>query len=257
MRVPALTDLAGRGRTLALMERRLRPDEVADVLRRAAELDARAGPLELEADGSDGVDEDAVLEAALEAGFRSESVSTALAELRAGALVPIADGAVLSDQRAVPGPADSVERSVARLLDRERFFVRRRDGDRVTWVRGPRSWSDTLRLRRGPDLTSLYEVAVTVAPVPGEARSLVRVEARSDADPSDAVISGALGGGVGLAGGASLWAASADIAWLLASMPVAAVLGIWRWRESRRDARRRTSEVADALSRLLDALERR
>lgn len=239
------------------MERRLQPDQVAQVLRRAAELEAEAGFTGVEPDGPEGVDETAVLEAAVEAGFRPESVSTALAELRAGALEHLPSPATVVDQRAVSGPAAAVERAAARLLDRERFAVRRRDGDRVVWVRGPRSWSDTLRLRRGPDLTSLHEVTVTVAPVPGCTTSLVRVEARSDADDSDALVSGALGGGVGLAGGASLWAASADLAWLLASLPVAAVLAMWRWRDARRDARRRTSEVADALSRLLDAIERR
>ena len=241
------------------MERRLRPDEVALVLRRAAELEASlpasvGGELEL----YDGVDEASVLEAAEEAGFSTAAVSTALAELRAGALDAGAlPSRLVVDQRVVPGDAVIVGRVVERLLDRERFAVRRRDGDRVVWVRGPHSWSDALRLRRGPDLRGLDEVSVTVAAVPGESRSLVRVEAAVLVDPSDAPVAGALGGGIGLAGGASIWAASGDVAWLLASLPVAGVLAVWRWRESRREALRESAEVADALSRLLDAIDRR
>jgi hypothetical protein len=240
------------------VERRLRPDEVADVLRRAAELDADApeGDLEPEVGDLVGVDEGSVLDAAVEAGFRAESVSTALAELRAGSLSEVPPTGCVADQRPVSGTPASVGRSVGRLLDRERFTVRRRDGDRVTWVRAPRAWSDVLRLRRGPDLSALREVSITIAPVPGRDACLVRAEALTDAEPADAAVAGALGGGIGLAGGASLWAVSADLAFLAASVPVAGVLAVWRWREARREARRRTGEVADALSRLLDALDR-
>jgi 8-oxo-dGTP pyrophosphatase MutT (NUDIX family) len=240
------------------VEWRLRPDEVALVLRRAAELDAAlplgAGtdPLDL-----DGVDEAAVLEAAEEAGFTHTSVSTALAELRAGALAEVPAQGVLADQRVVTGPVPAVARSVERVLDRERFFLKRRDGDRLVWVRGPRSWSDALRLRRGPNLTVLDEVTVSAAPVPGENRTLVRVETAHRVDPNDAPIAGAMGGGLGLAGGASFWAVSGDPAWLVAAVPLAGVLAAWRWRESRRDAIRQSSEVNDALSRLLDAVDRR
>jgi hypothetical protein len=241
------------------VERRLRPEEVALVLHRAAELDAAlppgsgADPLEL----VDGVDEAAVLEAAEEAGFTSGSVSTALAELRAGALAELPPTGVLVDQRVVPGPAAVVGRSVERILDRERFFLRRRDGDRLVWVRGPRSWSDALRLRRGPNLGALEEVVVSTATVPGEARTLVRVETAQLVDAGDAPVAGAMGGGLGLAGGATFWAASGDPAWLVASVPLAGVLAAWRWRESRREALRHSSELQDALSRLLDAIDRR
>jgi hypothetical protein len=240
------------------VERRLRPDEVAEVLRRAADLDAATGGDLVPVDGSlEGVAEDAVLDAAVEAGFRPESVSTALAELRAGALAAVPPVGCVVDQRPVTGHPAAVERVLERILDRERFTIRRRDGDRVTWVRSPRAWSDVLRLRRGPDLSALTEVSLTVAEVPGEGTCLVRAEARTDTEPSDAVVTGALGGGVGLAGGATLWAVSADVAFLVASVPVAAVLGVWRWRDTRREARRRAGEVSDALSRLLDATARR
>jgi hypothetical protein len=241
------------------VDRRLRPDEVAIVLRRAAELDAAlpAGSGGDDLDLVDGVDEESVLEAAEEAGFSQPAVSTALAELRAGSLEPATPVGLIIDQRIVPGAAPIVDRVVERLLDRERFCIRRRDGDRVVWVRGPRSWSDALRLRRGPDLRPLDEVSVTVAAVPGESRTLVRVESAHRADPGDAAVAGAMGGGIGLAGGASLWAASSDPAWLIASVPLAGVLGVWRWRESRRETLRQSSEVTDALSRLLDAVDRR
>jgi hypothetical protein len=240
------------------MDRRLRPDEVALVLRRAAELDSalparRDDPLA----PVDDVDETAVLEAAEEAGFSPTSVSTALAELRAGSLAEVPTDGLLVDQRVVPGAATVVGRVIERILDRERFFVRRRDGDRLVWVRGPRSWSDTLRLRRGPNLAALDEVTVSVAAVPGETRTLVRVESAHRIDPSDAPVAGAIGGGLGLTGGASLWVLAGDPAIMVAAVPLAGVLGLWRWREARREALRRSSEVADALSRLLDSVDRR
>jgi 8-oxo-dGTP pyrophosphatase MutT (NUDIX family) len=244
---------------VAVEDWRLRPDEVALVLRRAAELDAAlpAGTVGGTLEPFDGVDETAVIEAAEEAGFTHTSVSTALAELRAGALAELPPTGLLVDQRVVPGHAPLVARTVERLLDRERFFVRRRDGDRFVWARGPRSWSDSLRLRRGPGLGALDEVTVCVAAVPGESRTLVRLESAHRVDPTDAPVAGALGGGLGLTGGASLWAVSGDLAWLAASVPVAGVLALWRWREARREALRQSSEVADALSRLLDAVDRR
>jgi hypothetical protein len=241
------------------VDRRLQPDEVALVLRRAAELDAvrPADPLSDPLSPFDGVDETAVIEAAEEAGFTHVSVSTALAELRAGGLAEMPSTGVIVDQRVVHGPAPTIGRVAERILDRERFFLRRRDGERLVWVRGPRSWSDTLRLRRGPGLAALEEVTVCVAPVPGAQRTLVRVESIHRTDPGDAPIAGAMGGGLGLAGGASFWAASGDPAWLVAAVPLAGVLGIWRWRESRREVARQSGEVADALSRLLDAIDRR
>lgn len=228
------------------------------MLRRAAELDSSMPALAPGAgDPVDGVTELAVQEAAEEAGFTTESVSTALAELRAGALTEEPAAGSLVDQRLVRGDLGGVGRTVERILDRERFCVRRRDGDRVVWVRGPRSWSDALRLRRGPDLGPLADVSVTLAPVPGEVRTLVRVESSHRTDPADAPIAGAIGTGVGVGAGALVWAATGDPAWLVAGVPAGGVIGAWRWRDARREARLRTIEVADALSRLLDAIDRR
>ncbi|MEA2829224.1 MAG: hypothetical protein QOG43_3663 [Actinomycetota bacterium] len=116
----------------------LTDQEVALVLRRAAELDLR-----LDGDGS-GLDVALVEESAVDAGLSRQSVQTALAELRMGVLpastatVParrILGPPMLAVRRTVPGPAADVKARLGAHLGRELFRLRRDRGDLASWTR--------------------------------------------------------------------------------------------------------------------------
>jgi hypothetical protein len=119
------------------MAESLSQDQVAVVLRRAAELDRELGSA-----FQPGLDPAAVEQAALEAGLSRPAVRRALAELQAGLLdAPEArhrgllGPPTLSVTRTLPGPADEVERHLHRFLSDELFELRRHRGTRTTWVR--------------------------------------------------------------------------------------------------------------------------
>src|SRR5436190_10191356 len=114
----------------------LSEDQVAIVLRRAAELDHQLGfPHE------PGIDEATLEEAAVEAGLSPQALHRALAELRSGVLSPdprrhrgVLGDPTLTICRAVPGPLAEVERQLFRFLDGQLFELRRHRGTSSTWV---------------------------------------------------------------------------------------------------------------------------
>jgi len=116
----------------------LSQDQIALVLRRAAELDRELG-----AGCANGLDDAAVEQAAVEAGISSPAVRRALAEWRAGVLAEapqrprhrILGPPTLTVCRTVPGPAAVVEGQLHRFLREELFDLRRDMGARTTWVR--------------------------------------------------------------------------------------------------------------------------
>lgn len=120
------------------MQNGLTQDEIALVLRRAAEIDRELG-----SGGGSGLDDAAVEQAAVEAGISSPAVRRALAEWRAGVLVErpararrrILGPPTLTVCRAVPGPASVVEGQLHRFLHDELFELRRDLGSRTTWIR--------------------------------------------------------------------------------------------------------------------------
>lgn len=121
------------------MQDGLSQDEVALVLRRAAELDRELGT-----PGNDRCyDEAAVEQAALEAGLSQPAVRRALAEMRAGLLDAssrrparrVLGPPTLTVCRTVPGPVPEVERQIHRFLHEQLFQLRRDHGSRTTWVR--------------------------------------------------------------------------------------------------------------------------
>jgi len=117
---------------------RLDDEQIAQVLRRASELDGQAPS------GQAGLDLVLLEEAAVEAGLSRESVRRAVAELRAGAL-SIGSGAPakrvglgptsLTVARCVPGPYRAVNDILRRFLAKEQFHLRRDFGTTSRWTR--------------------------------------------------------------------------------------------------------------------------
>ncbi|MFP5319955.1 MAG: hypothetical protein ACLGI2_16895 [Acidimicrobiia bacterium] len=120
------------------MQDGLSQDQIALVLRRAAELDRELG-----AGCPSGLDDAAVEQAAVEAGISSPAVRRALAEWRAGVLAQapgrsrhrILGPPTLTVCRTLPGPVSVVEDQLHRFLRAELFDLRRDMGARTTWVR--------------------------------------------------------------------------------------------------------------------------
>ena len=117
---------------------RLDDEQIALVIRRASELDGQSPA------GQPGLDLVLLEEAAVEAGLSRESVRRAVAELRAGALVPTdatparrrrlgPDTVTVS--RCVPGPASQVDDILRRFLSKEQFHLRRDFGSSSIWTR--------------------------------------------------------------------------------------------------------------------------
>ncbi len=116
----------------------LTQDQVALVLRRAAELDRDLGAV----GPTGGLDAAAVEQAALEAGLSRSAVRRALSEFQAGLLVRparprrgILGPPTFELSRTVPGPADRVERHLHSFLRDQLFEMRRDLGHRTTWIR--------------------------------------------------------------------------------------------------------------------------
>ena len=163
----------------------LSQEEIALVLRRAAELDRDAS-----CQPGTGLDIVALEQVAVEAGITPQSVRRAVAELRAGVLdQPLAPRRAwlgpptLTVCRTVPGPVAVVEQQLHRFLARELFELRRDLGERTQWV--PRRGLDA-RVRRTIDkgvqrrliLREVNHVELSVIDEPGshDERVLVRVE---------------------------------------------------------------------------------
>ncbi len=100
----------------------LSQEEIAVVLRRAAELDRTQ-------DKSDRLDTAAVEAAAVEAGLSRPAVCQALAELRVGVIEPspgagqrvLLGPALLTVRRVVPGPLEAVKREMWAYLSAQLF----------------------------------------------------------------------------------------------------------------------------------------
>ena len=132
----------------------LTQDQIALVLRRAAELDRDLGSI----GPAGGLSPEAVEEAAVEAGLSRVAVRRALAELQSGLLQTPARPArsllgppTFELSRAVPGPPERVERQLHAFLRDQLFEMRRDMGSRTTWIRRRAALSTTgcLSSRRG------------------------------------------------------------------------------------------------------------
>ncbi len=248
----------------------LTEQEVAVVLRRAAELDHVA-----EGSGTGtGLDVALVEESAVEAGFSRQSVRTALAELRTGVLqasvtaVParrVLGPAAVTVRRTVPGPEADVVAQLRSRLGRELFRVQRERGGMVSWTRREDLGASVGRtvdkaVNKRLSLTEVRRVEVGVTAEPGSDGRRVLVVVRADVSRlcRDRGAWVATGGTVGalLAGGAVVLGTLVDPLLLLtapAGVGAAAAgygIGIKHYRT-------RVDSIEVSLEALLDDLERR
>jgi hypothetical protein len=247
------------------MEGGLTQEQIALVLRRAAELDR-----ETACEAGTGLDAATLELAAVEAGISRQSVRRALAELRAGVLER-EDGKrrawlgarTLTLCRTVPGPAPSLTQTLHRFLVRELFELRRDTGDRTSWI--PQQGLAS-RARRALDrgihrrliLREVQEVGLSVVEEPGSdgARVLVRldIDVRASRRVHGWIAGSAAvaGGGVALLGAAAV---GADPALLLTTGVGAGIAGMGQ-RIGSAIYRERVGNIESALGGVLDRLER-
>ena len=244
----------------------LTEQEVALVLRRAAELDIRAdvpGP---------GLDLATVEESAVEAGLSRQSVQTALAELRLGVLrgpeaaTPrrILGPAMVTVRRSVPGSEAAVKAALRTYLERELFRVRRERGDQASWARRDDIGANVRRTvdKKVSKRLSLFdvrrvEVGVTAEPGAGGGRVLVVVQAdvsRVCRDRGTVVTTGGIIGAA-MAGGSVLLGVLVNPL-LLMTLPLGAGTAAAAYGVGVGNYRRRVEEIEIALEALLDDLER-
>jgi hypothetical protein len=156
---------------------RLNSDEVALVLRRAADLEARTEGRAAD----DGFDAAAVEEAALEVGLSPAAVRQALAELHTGALATDrrrrpgrTHPSIVQVARLVPCPPEAIHGSADRYFQKQTLELRRRQ-DQTTFYRQRRDMAASLR--RGLDfngairLEGVSTLTMTTTPVGGIARA--------------------------------------------------------------------------------------
>ena len=250
-----VSDTQGRGR--------LTGDEVALVLRRAAEIDARSNQLPALCD----YDPAAVEEAASEVGLSPSAVRWALAELRVGSLAadegsadrrPVPAHTVV-EQRTVGRPPDAVLAALEGTLRGHLFESRRRTGDQAIF----RPRTDPLaKLRRKLNLggtiafdgVSGITVAVTPVGQDGEG-TLVRANAELATTRSNVVARAATAGsGVALVTGI-VGALVSEPALMIGAVPAGALITASGVRAGGRRWQQHRDEIADALAGLLDRLE--
>lgn len=239
---------------------RLSSDEVALVLRRAAELDAAD-----DRDAADGYEPAAVEEAAREVGLSPTAVRQAVAELRVGALPaePAARsrrGRALSsrtvcEQRLVAATPEVVLATVDRFMRTQMLELRRRSGDRSLY----RPRSDLVAsLRRTLDFGGAIKLeglrTVDVVVTEADDRTLVRVEAELASSRANAVAGGAAVGSVVAVTTGLVGAVLAEPVLVVGAVPAGAVLGGSGVRVAGARWRRRRDDVAEVLASLLDRL---
>lgn len=249
-----MTDTGRRGR--------LTSDEVAVVLRRAAEIDAadhRPGD-------ADGYDPAAIEEAAGEVGLSPAAVRQAVAELRVGSLAPqpatqpkrrvrtrAPDQIV--DQRRVAVAPDRVLPAIDRLLRAQMFLPGRRTEDRAVFR--PRD-DMAARLRRKLDFTRGIRLdgisCVTAIATPADGGTLVRVEAQLETSRSS-VMAGSAGAGAGVALAMGfVGALLSEAALVIAALPAGTVLAAGGMRARGQKWDRQREEISDSLAAVLDRL---
>ena len=236
--------------------------DISLVLRRAAELDRTDDP-------GDRLDVAAVEAAAVEAGLSRASVCQALAELRVGTLRADAHPgrALLAPsslvvRRLVPGPLDTVRRSVHRFLGDQLFVLQRDLGEVTRWARRDGllpSLRRSLDLNHRLTLATVRRLDVAIASDQGDDRSRVMVSVVADVSEHRTTQAWLLGGGVAAAAGV-MGATVATVGLdplLLVSLPTGAglVVGGHHWGQVR--YAQEVGRIETALAGLLDRLERR
>jgi hypothetical protein len=247
---------------------RLSSDEVALVLRRAADLEAQAEGRTVD----DGFDPAAVEEAALEVGLSPTAVRQALAELHTGALttdrtrhLAVGGPSTVTAARLVPTRIDVVHATAERFLRKQTFELRRRH-DEVAIYRLRRDM--VANLRRKLDFTGAIQldgvrsVTLTVSPAGSASasasaaeRCMVRLEAELGPARGRVAVA-STGMGVGAAGFTGLVGlVLGEGAVVAAALPIGAGFTAAGMGLGHRWLGRRRQEVAEVLDALLDVLE--
>lgn len=242
-------------------DRGLTHDQVAEVLARAAELDA-SGPLPSRS--AELVAPSVVEEAAVEAGLSRTAVRQALSEL-----VPVRPGLpqerpalpagnALSAVRRVPGAPDEVRAKVERFLRRQVFSRQRIFDAGSRWVPTRGLVATTRRAvdvggRLHLDGVRAIDLQVIADPV-HEAHTVVRMDL--DLTPIGHRRAGATAGGAasGLAVGGTLVVLN-GLEMVLLGVPLGASLAAAGWWGGRVLARRSVTEIDVAINGFLDRLE--
>lgn len=269
---------------------RLTSDEVALVLRRAAELDASVESRQ----GVGGVEPAAVEEAAREVGLSRGAVRQALAELRIGSLdergrgsMRLAGPRVIVESRRVAVAPEQVHEQIGLLLRKQTFQLRRRQGD---WALYRPREDVVAKLRRGMDVGGTVQfrgisaVVVQAAavdrarPIPDvqggpitdpsveasaprkardaekQASSMVRLEA-DVSGTRRRIMRGAATSAVVVTGALGTAGLLMGEAALLVAAPLAGIaVGVARLVFGARSFRRRRNELSEALAALVDGL---
>jgi hypothetical protein len=243
---------------------RLTSDEVALVLRRAAEIeaaeDASAPAL--------AYDPAAVEEAAREVGLSPTAVRQAVAELRAGVLPAATAGELrprsrgralasrrVADQRLVDRPPAVALATVDRFLRTQMFELRRRSGDRSLY----RHRADLIAgLRRRLDFAGVIKLEgltmVDVVVTPADERTLVRVEAELATSHANAVAGGAAAGTAVTVLTGLVGAVAGEVGLVIAALPAGALVGAGSMRVAAARWQQRRDDVAEVVAHLLDRL---
>lgn len=254
---------------------RLSSDEVALVLRRAADLEAHTDGRPVD----DGFDTAAVEEAAREVGLSPTAVRQALAELHTGELSTEkrrrparVSASIVQLARLVPCPPDVVHRTADDFLKRQTFELRRRNGP-TTLYRQRKDLSASLRrglnFQGAIKLEGVRALTMTVTPVSGgsegdsagggdrggQVRSMVRLVAELQGRAAMNTLANVTGLGtavmIGVPGLIFISPAGAAIVALSTGAGVTAsglAVGNSWWR-------RRRANVNEVLDGLLDTLE--
>lgn len=243
----------------------LSQDEVALVLRRAAELDRVVS-----CRSRSGLDVKALEEVATEAGISLPSVRRAVAELRAGVLDQPPPPrrawlgpATLTVCRTLPGPAAVVEQQLHRFLARELFELRRDLGERTFWVarRGLDAWvrrTTDRGVQRRLILRDVQHVELSVIDEPGSdgGRVLVRlaIDVRAMRRTQGKIEGGAAAVGGGLAALGAGLAGIDPVALVTTAAGAGIVVGGHRVGSTL--YRDRVGEIESGVAGVLDRLER-
>ena len=242
------------------MPEQLTRKQVELILRRTAELEQR------DDDALDGLTPQDLERVAEELGMSQDALHQAIAESRAGVLVPVGErtlvdqvfgGRFIEARRFVPGDAATVRLAVDRFLEEQCFQLKRNLGHAQIWEASRDFWARMRRAFRSSAyrLPRDVEIEVRVSEVPGGPHRVL-VALRVDATQARTTRLGAAAASV-IAGAAAVGGAA-----LLLPMPlellaigagsVAGLGGTWASRSSFRNERERLSV---ALERFLDFLE--
>jgi hypothetical protein len=246
-----------------LAKKRVPEEAVAAVFARAAELDLQRPS----GDAHVHLDDDALVEIGASVGLSEQAVRRAVAEHRAGALVPVSQTApatwvgprVAVAERRIDGDPAALRRSVEQQLERQWFRRVRDQGERSVWCARNDVAARVARkvdFRQRLVLRGVVGVIVTAVDC-GDDGVVVRLEADPAERRSELGWAVALAAAGGAAVGAVIAAVTEPSILDLASLPGAGFGGGGGLRLARRSYRSQLDRLTDDLAGMLDRLERR